>query len=91
MTVSYFEGLEAEIPALEARALLAAAQAAVYPHVRKEDAERMWRGWTDAAYPRPLAQMPATGSLLSFNGRPVDFQELKTRLSAAMEPGALSA
>jgi hypothetical protein len=78
MTVSYFEGLEAQIPA-------------VYPHVTKEGAERMWATWMADAYPQPLAQMPATGSLLSFNGRAVSFGELKTELSAAMAPGALSA
>jgi hypothetical protein len=91
MTVSYFEGLEAQIPALEARAMLAAAQAAVYPHVSKEGAERMWQGWMADAYPRPLTQMPASGSLLSFNGRAVSFGELQSKLSTAMAPGALSA
>lgn len=87
MTVSYFEALEGQIPALEARALLAAAQAALYPHVTKEGAERMWGAWTEAAYPRPTPAMPAPGSLFSLNGRPVDIGALRHGLGSALGAG----
>lgn len=87
MTVSYFEALERQIPALEARALLQSAQAAVYPHVSKEAAERMWRGWQQAAYPRPVTLADVRDSLLYLDGVPVTVAELRAGLGAALPEG----
>lgn len=92
MTVSYFEALEDQIPVIEARAMLAAAQVAVYPHAPKDSAERMWRGWMDAAHPpRVEERHAAERALFTLGGRPVSFEELRDGLGAAMAPGGLSA
>lgn len=88
MTVSYFTALESQIPAVEARAMMAAAQAALYPHVTKEGAERMWQAWVrQAEPPRPLSAMPAPGALFSLNGKPVNLHELRFGLGQAMGAG----
>jgi hypothetical protein len=87
MSVSYFEALEDQIPAVEAREMLAAAQAAVYPHAGKEAAERMWQGWVRDAYPPPPVATSGRRPLFTLNDRPVNFAELKAGLGKALGAG----
>lgn len=79
MTVSEFTGLERTVQATEARRLMDAAQAALYPNVKPEDARRLWRSWERMADPPPPA--PAPGALFTWNGRAVGAGELRQRLA----------
>jgi hypothetical protein len=92
MTVSHFEALESEIPVVEARRQMQAAQAAVYPHLTKEGAERLWQAWSAAAYrPAPEHMVPARDALFTLNGTPVSFEGLRQGLTQMLEPGGLAA
>lgn len=88
MTVSYFLALEGRIPAMQAERSMQLAQAAVYPHVTREGAERMWQAWTRATDPDPLpSAMPVKGALFTLNGRPVSFEALRIGLGQAIGGG----
>lgn len=43
MSVEYFGALEAQIPPVEAERALALADAGVYPHLKREDAQAWWQ------------------------------------------------
>lgn len=88
MTVSYFSALEDQIPATEARRIMDAAQAALYPQLKAEGARRLWRSWERTAYP-PLP-MPTTnqqGARLYWNGRQIQPADLRTRLAGYLGAG----
>lgn len=87
MSVSYFAALESQVPAVEARAIMASAQAAVYPHVSKEGAQRMWQAWTRAAYPPPPTPTSRAASQFYLNDRPVSIFELRRGLGQALGAG----
>lgn len=90
--MSHFEALEAEIPATEARRQMRAAQAAAYPHLRREGAERLWRSWSDIAYrPHPEHTAPVKGALFSLNGQAVSFDGLRAGLRSMLGGGAVTA
>lgn len=90
MTVSYFEALEGQMPALEAQRMMAAAQAAVYPHVTKDGAQKMWQGWERAAYPPEPIGPGARRALFLWNNQPVAPVDLRQRLAGVLG-GGLSA
>lgn len=88
LTVSYFQGLEARIPAVQAERSMQMAQAATYPHATKDGAERMWRSWVrQAEPPRPLSGMPVKGALFTLNNKPVSISELRAGLGAELGQG----
>lgn len=85
MTVSEFSGLEGQIAATEARRLMDAAMAALYPNVKPEDAKRMWGSWERLA--SPPAPATAGGATFTWNGTPVSPVDLKQRLAGHLGAG----
>lgn len=90
MTVSHFEALESKIPVMEARGMMRAAQAAVYPHVTKDGAQKMWQGWERAAYPPEPVGPGSRRAMFTWNGRAVTPIDLRQRLAGVLG-GGLSA
>lgn len=88
MTAEWFMALEAQIPATEARRMMDAAQAALYPQLKAEDARRLWMSWERAAYPPVPINAPAGhGARFYWNGKAIDPGSLKQRLAGHLGAG----
>jgi hypothetical protein len=85
MTVSEFLGLERMVSATEARRLMDAAQAALYPNIKPEHARRLWSSWERMADPPPPA--PDPDALFTWNGKPVEPLDLRRRLAGHLGAG----
>jgi hypothetical protein len=87
--VSAFVGLERTVPATEARRKMDAAEAALYPQVKREDARRLWLLWEQQATPPPPpSTLGQTDRIrLTFNGARVSKDELKQQLGRALGRG----
>lgn len=71
---------------------MASAQAAVYPHLKPEGAQRLWRAWADVAYrPEPAHVVPTKGALFTLNGNAVSFEGLRAGLTQLLDHGGLAA
>jgi hypothetical protein len=90
MTVSYFEGLESQIPVIEAERMQAAAQAALYPHVTKEGARQMWQAWTAQIERVGREAAQAAGALFTVDGRAVGLGGLKRWMRKTIGPKAVA-
>jgi hypothetical protein len=91
MTVSEFAGLESQVPATEARRLMDAAQAALYPNIKAEDARRLWHHWERAANPPiPLPTTSSQGARFYWNGRAIAPADLRTRLAGHLGAGLVA-
>ena len=75
--LSGFEGLEAQIPAIEGERMQAAAQAALYPHVTKDGARQMWSAWTEQINRVSRDAATAAGSLFTVDGKAVGVSGFK--------------
>lgn len=88
MTVSEFIGLEAQIPATEARRIMDSAQAALYPHLTPEGARRLWLSWERVADPPlPITAAAGGGARFFWNGRSIAPADLKSRLAGHLGAG----
>jgi hypothetical protein len=87
MTVSEFAGLERMVAATEARRLMDAAQAALYPNVTPEAARRLWSGWERMAEPPPPPTQEDRAALFTWNGKAVQPGELRQRLAGHLGAG----
>lgn len=84
MSVSLFAALEREVPSVDARAMMQAAQAALYPHAAPEHARQMWRRWSELADPpKPVARV--AGAMFTLNGMAVTLGDLKAGLADGFE------
>lgn len=88
MTVSYFEALEAEIPAIDAERMQRAALAALYPHTSKEGGQRMWRSWTEQINRVREQTGRAAGALFMVDGKAVGLRGLKRWMRKTIGRGA---
>lgn len=88
MTVSYFEALEGQMPAIEAERMQNAALAALYPHVTKEGARKMWSGWTEQINRVVREAGVQAGHLFTVDGVAVGVAGLKRWMKRTVGRGA---
>jgi hypothetical protein len=69
-----------EMPRVRALWMLDAAQAALYPHLKREGA----RAWWDSLVRRTRRVVRAVGQLFTLNGAPVTPDALRERLGAEL-------
>ncbi len=88
MTVSYFEALESEIPAVQAERMQHAALAALYPHTTKEGARKLWSGWSEQINRVREHTGRAAGALFVVDGKSVGLSGLKRWMRKTVGRGA---
>lgn len=65
-----------------------AAQVAVYPQLKAEDARRLWMSWERAAYPPiPITATDGAGARFYWNGKAINPSDLKQRLAGHLGAG----
>ena len=87
MTVSYFEGLEMQMPAIEAERMQAAALSALYPHTTKEGASKLWGGWSEQINRVVRDAGVQAGNLFTVDGKPVGLAGLKRWMRKTLGKG----
>ena len=91
MTVSYFEGLESQMPAIEAERMQNAALAALYPHTTEDGARRLWSGWSEQINRVVREAGAQAGALFLVDGQPVGVAGFRKWIKRALGKGLKAA
>jgi hypothetical protein len=81
------ESLWHQLPRIRAERALAAAQAAVYPHLRKDHAKRWWDATVKMTQQVARGAVQAAKTLFTLNGRPMNPDQMKRGLTEQLGGG----
>lgn len=87
MTVDYFAALEAEIPVVEAERALALADAAVYPQLTSQAAQRWWNAKLRVIQQATADVARRAGALFIIDGQAVGARGLRSWLKRTLGRG----